>query len=407
MPSLPNGASMAGVTDKDGPLTGVRIIDLTSVVMGPMASRILGDLGADVIKVEGPTPDFMREFEPKRSPGMSGFTLNLNRQKRSVQLDLKTELGKQALLDLVAAGDVFVSNMRPAALARLGLGPDAVRALKPDIIYCSAVGFGTDGPYGGRAAYDDVIQAASGLASMFSWQGDDAEPAFMPSIVADKITALHIVYAINAALYRKATTGEGDHIEVPMAESLATFNLVEHLNGHTFEPKEEPFSYQRLRTKNRRPRQSADGWICLMPYTDANYVDFFNLVGEPDLASDPRFTTVNGRIDHVDELYGLVDKFAATKTTAEWMEVCEAHSIPCIPVVDLEHIEDDPHYAAVGLVEVAEHPTEGAYRVVRDPVRFESRPWGDVKRHAPRVGQHTAEVLADIGWSPEEIEQLA
>lgn len=386
-----------------GPLSGVRIADLTTVVMGPMATRILGDLGADVIRVEAPDYDFMRDFEPKRSPGMSGFSLNINRNKRSLTLDLKSSEGHQALLDLVATCDVFVTNMRSDARERLSIGPGDLCAVKPDLIYCAANGFGEDGPYAGKAAYDDVIQAVSGLASMFAWTGP--EPAYVPTIVADKVTGLHVVYAITAALYRKATTGEGDVIEVPMAETMAAFNLVEHLNGHTFEPKEEPFSYQRLLTKNRKPRRSKDGWICLLPYSDQNWRDFFAYVGHPEIAQDPRFATINDRVKNVDALYGELEPFTESRTTAEWMAFCDTHSIPAVPVVDLRHIDEDPHFAAVELLEPAEHPTEGAYRVVRDPVRFASGNAG-VHRHAPRPGQQTVEVLRELGYDEGTISRL-
>ena len=387
-----------------GPLAGIRVVDMTTVVMGPMASRILGDLGADVIKIEAPAYDSMRDFEPHRSPGMSGFTLNLNRNKRSVLLDLKTDDGRRALLDIVATSDVFLTNMRPSALERLGLAPDDLLAVRDDLIYCGAVGFGSDGPYAGRAAYDDVIQAVSGMASMFEWNG--GQPAYLPSIVADKISALHIAYAINAALFQRATTGRGDVIEVPMAEALAAFNLVEHLNGNTFEPKEPPFSYARIRSSQRKPRRSADGWICLMPYDDANWRAFFGAIGRPELADDERFAGVNARVINVDALYAVVDEFAPQHTTAEWMALCEELSIPCVPVTDLEHLDEDPHFDAVGLLQVVEHPTEGPYRVVRDAVRFESDPSPTVHRHAPRVGQHTAEILAEVGWSRDDIEAL-
>ena len=383
-----------------GPLAGVRVADLTTIVMGPMASRALADLGADVIKVEAPEGDFMRDFEPKRSPNMSAFTMGLNRNKRSIALDLKTDAGRTALLDLVATCDVFVTNLRPRALAKLGLTDDDLRARRPDLVYCSATGFGSNGPYAAKAAYDDVIQAASGMASMFAWLGDS--PAYVPSIVADKVASLHISQAILAALYRRATTGEGDFIEVPMAESLASFNLVEHLQGHTFEPKEGPFSYLRLRTEHRRPRRSADGWVCLLPYSDQNWSDFFTLAGRPELADDERFATVNARIVHVDALYGLMDEIAATRTTDEWMELCDHHSIPAVPVVDLEHLGDDPHFAAVELITEHDHPTEGRYRSVRDPVMYRSGSPG-LYRHAPHLGQHTAEVLAEIGYDAERI----
>jgi crotonobetainyl-CoA:carnitine CoA-transferase CaiB-like acyl-CoA transferase len=386
-----------------GPLAGVRIVDLTTAVMGPMGTRALADMGADVIKVEAPEGDFVRDLGPKRSDGMSGFSMTLNRNKRSVVFDLKTAEGREALLDLVAASDVFVSNVRPRALARLGLTDDDLRAHRPDLVYCSATGFGSDGPYADKAAYDDVIQAASGMASMFDWVGD--EPAYMPSVVADKISALHITYAVLAALYQRAVTGQGDFVEVPMAESMAAFNLVEHLSGHTFEPAEGRFSYLRLRTVHRRPRRTADGWACVLPYSDTNWRDFFRLSGRGDLADDPRFTTINARIDHVDELYAELDAIVETRTTDEWMDLCDRHSIPASPVTDLERLEDDPHFSAVNLFTEHEHPTEGRYRVVRDPIRFRSGSPG-VHRHPARLGEHTAEVLAELGWDPERITML-
>ncbi len=400
--TLPSKATPCAETAR-GPLDGVRVIDLTTVVMGPMACRILGDLGADVIKVETPEGDFMRHFEPKRSEGMSAFTLNINRNKRSMVLDLKSEAGHRAMLDLVATADVVVTNMRTAALDRLGIGYEHLRVARDNIIYCSAVGFGSDGPYAGQAAYDDVIQAVSGLASMAAWVGD--EPAFTPSIIADKVSALHIAYAVNAALFRRSRTGIGDNIEIPMAELMAAFNLTEHLNGHTLEPKQEPFSYPRLRTKHRKPRRSADGWICLMPYSDQNWQDFFHLAGRDDLAADPRFATINDRIVHVDALYESLDATAQQRTTAEWLEVCDQYSIPAAPVNDLEDIAEDPHFDAVGLLSIAEHPSEGSYRVIKDAVDFRSGN-GGLQRHAPRIGQHTTEVLEELGYDKGAIERI-
>ncbi len=386
-----------------GPLDGVRILDLTTVVMGPLATRALGDLGADVIRVEAPGGDFMRDFEPKRSPGMSAFSMIVNRNKRSVVLNLKSDSGRQALLDLVETCDAFVTNLRPRALASLDLTDDDLRARRPDLVYCSATGFSSEGPYHEKAAYDDVIQAASGMASMFSWLGD--RPAFVPSIEADKVASLHIVYAVMAALYRRAVTGLGDFVEVPMAESLAAFNLIEHQQGHSFEPPIGQFSYLRLQTEHRRPRRSADGWVCILPYSDQNWQDFFEMSGLPEARDDQRFATVNARIDNVDALYGLLDQVVATRTTAEWMELCDRHSIPATPVVELEELGQDPHFEAVGLIEDHQHPTEGPYRVVRNPLLFRSGLPG-LHQPAANLGEHTTEVLTEIGYGPDQIANL-
>lgn len=386
-----------------GPLNGLKILDLTTVVMGPLATRALGDMGADVIRIEPPAGDFMRDFEPKRSPHMSAFSMNVNRNKRSVVLDLKAEAGRAALLDLTESADALVTNLRPRALESLRITDADLRVRRPDLVYCSATGFGSDGPYAEKAAYDDVIQAASGLASMFSWLGD--EPAYIPSIVADKVAALHITYAVLAALYHRALTGEGDFIEVPMAESLASFNLVEHMQGHTFEPPIGEFSYQRLLTKHRKPRRSADGWVCILPYSDQNWRDFFRLSGLEEYADDPRFQSVNARIDNVDALYGLLEQVTMTRTTAEWMKLCDDHSIPAAPIVDLSEVGQDPHFAAVELIEEHDHPTEGRYRVVRSPVKFRSGSPG-LYQHAAGLGQHTADVLAEIGYDQMAIEAV-
>ena len=389
-----------------GPLDGVRVIDLTSVVMGPLATRMLGDLGADIIRVETPEGDIIRHYEPMRSEAMSAFAINMNRNKRSVVLDLKSEDGRRALRDLVATADVFVTTMRRSALARLGLDDAGVRAMRNDIIYCVANGYGSNGPSADKAAYDDVIQAASGVSDLFTYSG--GEPQLMPSIIADKVCGLHIVPAITAALYRRAMTGEGDSIEVPMAEVMASFNLVEHLGGLTFDPPIGQFSYARVTAPNRRPRRTADGWVVLLPYSNANWREFFGFVGRPELIDDARFADQRSRIANSNELYGMLDGFVADLATTDLLAFCDQQSIPAAEVLSLEHIADDPHFAAVDLLHDDVHPTEGPYRVTRDPLRFASRgnDQGLPMRHAPCLGEHTAEVLAEVGWTSDDIATL-
>ncbi len=375
------------------PLDGVRIADLTTVVMGPLATRMLADMGADVIRVEGPDGDIIRDYEPMRSPKMSAFSMNLNRNKRSVILDFKDQDDRATLDKLIATCDVVVTNMRRGALERLGLDEAGVRAIRPDIIYCVANGYGSDGPKADHAAYDDVIQAVSGLASTFEWNSDG--PKLVPSIYADKITGVHIAFAIAAALHGRAVTGEGASIEVPMAETMAAFNLVEHLSGQTFEPQHGDFSYNRIRTPHRKPRQTLDGWIVILPYSEDNWQQFWTFGGMPEYLEDERFETRAKRVIYADALYSLMDDIVRTKPTSAWAEFCAANSIPMSEVVQLEHIGDDPHFAEVGLIQSDEHPTEGSYHYVRDSIRINGG-YAPIRHHAPRLGADTDEVLAEL-----------
>jgi crotonobetainyl-CoA:carnitine CoA-transferase CaiB-like acyl-CoA transferase len=375
------------------PLDGVRIVDLTTVVMGPLATRMLADMGADVIRVESPEGDVIRDYQPMRSPKMSAFGMNLNRNKRSIVLDFKDTDDRATLDRLIATADVVVTNMRRSALARLGLDEAGVRAVKPDVIYCIANGYGSDGPKADDAAYDDVIQAASGLASMFSWVGD--EPRLVPSIYADKITGVHVAFAISSALHGRARTGKGCSIEVPMAETMAAFNMVEHLSGHTFEPHLGSFSYNRIRTPHRKPRKTTDGWIVILPYSDDNWQQFWTFGERPDYLDDERFATQSKRVDHADALYSLLDGIIAMKSTVEWLGFCAEHSIPASEVIELEHLGDDPHFAAVELIRSDVHPTEGAYRYVRDPIRIDGTT-APLRHHAPRLGADTDAILSEL-----------
>ncbi len=383
---------------------GIRIIDLTTVLMGPMAARMLADHGADVIRLESVQGEAFLSTPPLRHPSMNWFSLNLHRNKRSVALDLKHRDGAAAAAELVASADVLLSNMRSSALARLGLDADTLRRRHPRLIHCVANGFGSDGPYGGRAAYDDAIQAASGYADLIGRV--TGRPGFSPAVVADKVCALHVVQAVMAALFFRERTGQGQTIEVPMFETMVAFNLAEHHGGAIFEPPLGDVGYVRAMNPYRRPYRCADGWACLLPYTDANWRDFFTFVGRPELAQDPRFAEHGERIAHSSELYGLVEEQAPNHTVAQWLAFCELHSIPALSVMDLARAHEDPHLVAVDLLPVVEHPTEGPYRRVRDSVRYDTMDTS-LRRHAPNPGEHTAEVLAELGWDRASIEALA
>lgn len=379
-----------------GALDGVRIIDLTTVLMGPLASRYLGDHGADVIRVDGPTVDSMAT-DPS---GLSGIALDTHRNKRSVQLDLKTEAGLAAMWDLLASADVLITNVRAGALDRLGLSAEAVRARRPDLIHCVANGFGPDGPYADRPAYDDAIQASSGLAALRARV--DGEPAYVPSVIVDKVCALHIVQAVLAAILHRRATGEGQTIQVSMFETMAAFNLIEHFRGAALVPPRGEIGYPRLLTPNRRPYRCADGWVALLPYTSAHWLAFFEIIDRPELADEPRFASHGARIDHIDELYAIVAEAAPARTVDGWMTICGERSIPASPVLDLADLLDDPHLDAVELFQPAEHPHLGPYRSVRNPVVYDTMSTR-LRHHAPLPGEHTAEVLGPLGWDDDRL----
>ncbi|WP_419854354.1 CaiB/BaiF CoA transferase family protein [Candidatus Poriferisodalis sp.] len=397
------GTAAAAANEAAGALDGVRVVDLTTVLMGPMACRMLGDHGADVIRVESLDGDSTRNGLPARSAGMSGFSLNIQRNKRSLALDLKSDAGRAAMQRLLASSDVLITNMRAAALERLGLDADSLRAQHPQLICCRANGYGSGGPYRDKAAYDDAIQAASGLSNLIGRIA--GEPGFVPSVIADKVTGLHVVEAVLAALFHRERTGVAQAIEVPMFETMVAFNLVEHYRGAVFEPPEGPFGYDRLLTPHRRPYPTADGWVCLLPYNDAQYRAFFAFVEQPELADDPRFADHNSRIAHIDELYALFGELSVRRTTDEWIAYCDTHSIPAARVMDLADLDADPQLAAVGLVSISEHPTEGAYRYVADPVVYSATPTR-LRRHAPRLGEHALEILSELGYGGGEIDAL-
>ncbi|AJR24184.1 CaiB/BaiF CoA transferase family protein [Sphingobium sp. YBL2] len=383
-----------------GILDGVRIIDLSTVIMGPYASRILADLGADVIKVEAPSGDSVRAHRPHLTPTISGMFLNLNRNKRSIVLDLKSRHGQRALERLLETADVILHNLRAPVMKRLGFDYDRCRAIKPDIIYCAAYGFGADGPYASKPAYDDMIQAGSGFAALS--QELTGAPAYAPSVICDKIVGQATANAILAGLVHKFRTNEGQAIEVPMLEVSIDFNLVEHFGGAAFVPPRGRPGYPRIRSTERRPFATADGYCCILPYSDRNWQDFFAFTGRADLMADERFRTLETRQDHFGELYAEVRKEAPRWTNAEWVGFCESADIPCMPVIDLEHIHDDPHVRAVHLFDTVEHPAGGTYRAIRSPVNYGASSF-EIRHHAPELGQHTREILAEIGCDEEPV----
>jgi crotonobetainyl-CoA:carnitine CoA-transferase CaiB-like acyl-CoA transferase len=386
-----------------GPLDRVRVLDLTSVIMGPLATHIFADLGADVIKVESPEGDLLRRYLPLRNPGMSGCFLHLHRNKRSICLDLKTGEGREALDFLVKSADIFVHTMRPDTVERLGYSYERVRSLRPDIIYCGAFGFGSAGPYKDKAAYDDLIQAASGLSALCAEvQG---EPAYLPAAICDKLAGQAIAYSVLAALFDRERNGGGQSIEVPMFETSAEFNLVEHFGGFAFEPPLSRPGFWRLLNKQRKPFRTKDGFTCILPYSDKNWEDFYEFTGRHEFREDVRFRSLADRTLLIDLLYSMIAEEAPKKTTAEWVAFCDRVSIPCMPVLALDDLPDDPHVKAVGLFSTGQHPTEGRYRVVRRPVTFSEAPF-TLTRHAPTLGQHTAEILAEAGLSEAQVEKI-
>ncbi len=387
-----------------GPLEGVRIVDMTSVVVGPLATQILADHGAEVIKVEAKTGDLVRAMNGRSvTPGMGAKFLHLNRNKRSIVLDLKQAAGHAALMKLIGRADVLVWNVRPPAMARLKLAYDDVRAVNPKIIYCGMFGFGQDGRYRDKPAYDSIIQGAGGMAALLHRAA--GEPRYVPMVVADKVVGMIAVQMIMMALYRRAQTGEGSSIEIPMFENLVKFVLEEHMYLKTFEPPLGETGDPRLLDPLAKPIPTRDSWICISANTDGQAFAFFDAIGRPELKTDPRFSSVQARFANVTAYFQIRADALKTRTTAEWLEIFDRSDVPAMPYHTLDSLLEDPHLQDIGFFEMKEHPTEGKIRSMRLPNKWSCgarREWNP----PPKLGQQSVEILREIGCSEVDIDAM-
>ena len=386
-----------------GPLAGIRVLDSTTVVLGPLAAQTLGDLGADVIKIEPPEGDTTRQLGPARHPGMAAFYLGCNRNKRSLVLDFKQEAGREALFRLARHADVLMHNFRPQVAARFGLEYEKFQAINPGLVYCATYGFRAAGPYGSKPAYDDIIQAATGLASLQAPLVGDAR--YLPTIVADKTSSMAVLSSVLAALVYRERTGRGQALEVPMFESVAAWVMVEHLYGQTFVPPLDSAGYKRILNRWRRPFPTKDGYLAVLPYTDANWKTFFELAGRQDLLDDPRYASLATRLANIEPLYEQLGKIVATRTNAEWLEALEHANVPAMVVNTLESLLEDPQLEATGFWKIVEHPTEGTLRTTDIPTTYSESP-GEIRRLPPRFGEHSVEVLREAGFAQAEIDAM-
>lgn len=386
------------------PLAGLRVLDMSSLAMGPIAGQLLGDYGADVIKLEPPVGDAFRHTLPTRSPRMGHAYLQLNRNKRSLVADLKAPEMREVIKALVAGADILLSNVRASAMTGLGLDYEAVRAINPGIIYCAAYGFSEAGPYAGRPAADDTIQAMSGIAELQGRAGG-TEPQLIASVVADKACGLTLASAVLAAVIHRMNTGRGQYIELPMFETMVSFVMPEHMAGLSYEPALGPSGYNRIMNPFRKPHATRDGYLTVLPYTTAQWLRFFALIGRDDLAADPDLADPARRNARLEELYGLIAEVMPSRTTAEWVRDLLAADILFGEVLSPEQLIDDPHLAATGVFSMVDHPTEGRIRLLNPTVRS-SEGMAHVRRLPPAFGQHSVAILREIGIPENRIGEL-
>jgi len=386
-----------------GPLAGIRVIDLTTVVLGPFATQVLGDMGADVIKVESPDGDNCRWIGPSRNRGMGSYFAMLNRNKRSVVLDLKRPAAKDALLRLVDGADVFVHNMRLGAAERLGLGYSALAERNPRLVYACASGFRKGSSKQEHPAFDDLIQGMSGLAALNA--GTDGAPRYVPTVVVDKLTGQTLASMIGMALFHRERTGQGQEVHVPMLETMLSFLLVEHLWGGVLNQPELGLGYPRMLTPHRRPYATKDGYISVIAVSDAHWGRLFAAMDRAALIEDPRFATIAARSDNVDALYGTLAEGMRERTTAEWLDILGSLDIPCGPVNTLEDLLQDDYLRDTAFFQPMRHPLDGDVTITAIPAQFSASPPA-VRRPWPALGQHTEEVLREIGCDEGEIKAM-
>ena len=396
-------AAQKSASIKEGPLSGIRILDLTAIVLGPMATQMLGDYGADVIKIEPFEGDRIRGTGVSIGPGMSALFLALNRNKRSIALNLKSPEGVVVLQKLIPTVDVIIHNMRVSAIERLGFGYGSVSKMNPNIVYCAATGFDQDGPCGDRPALDDIIQAASGLVSLNSLRGN--EPEYTPSLIADKTAGMAVVNAVLAALVHRGRTGKGQYVEVPMFETMVTFMMTEHLAGMTYKSFPAKAGYDRLLEGGRKPTRTVDGYMAILPYTGEHWDELFKMAGRPELIEKYQVHNTRSRSANVVELYAELRRIVLLKTTSEWMKVCERLDIPATPIYALDDLPQHPQLQAVKLFCTAKHPSQGTIAYLRPPTKFSATP-ASIRALAPELGEHTEIILREAGFESAEIDDL-
>ena len=382
------------------PLEGVKVLDLTTVIMGPFTTQVLGDFGADIIKIEEPNGDMTRDIGPSKTSKMSSMFLGVNRNKRSLVLNLKKPEAKAALWKLIEDADIIIHNIRPQKIAALGFDPDTVLSKNPKIIYVGLHGYREDGPYGGQPAFDDVIQGQSGIAGAFVAR--DGEASLVPTVMADKSVGLLASTGVLAAYIKSLKTGKGSYLEVSMFEGMVGYTLLEHHFGATFVPPLGQVGYPRVLSSNRKPYKSADGYICVLPYTNQQWINFFKIIGREALIDDKRFSSIKERSKDIHTLYAIVANNVIKKTNKEWTELLQKNEIPHGVVNRLEDLEDDPHLKEVNFFRSYKHPTEGELKMPDSAFRLnrESLP---VRRHQPKLGEHSKNILREAGFKDSEI----